>query len=223
MTSMPSRSEFFFGRALPLGLFGFLIYIQGTLALGGLQQTLSGQTDRASTMYLVNRILTLLFFTFLFVIYIIRTRAVGKDHSIGAIFSALLGTLILYSLWLLPAPRTNNLYVLAASDILLCVGLLLAVYSVTYLRHRFSIIPEARGLVVTGPYRLVRHPIYLGEIISALGLVMPALLSIQLLVFVLFVAAQLRRTSYEERVLGATFPEYTGYARHTPRLIPFLF
>jgi protein-S-isoprenylcysteine O-methyltransferase Ste14 len=222
MTPMPSRSEFFFGRALPLGLFAFIILIQGQLALTGIQQALAGGSDRAATMYLVNRVLVLCFYTFLFVIYIIRSRPVGKDHSIGAVFFALFGTFILYSLWLLPAPRTNNVYVLAVSDILLSVGMLQAIYAVSYLRHRFSIVPEARGLVTTGPYQLVRHPIYLGEIIAALGLVLPALLSFQLVIFVIFVAAQLRRTDYEERVLRQTFPEYTTYAERTRRLIPFI-
>ncbi|HYM49766.1 MAG TPA: isoprenylcysteine carboxylmethyltransferase family protein [Candidatus Limnocylindrales bacterium] len=222
MSTMPTRSEFLFGRALPLGAYGLLIYIQGTLAIDGLQHALAGQTDRATTMYLVNRILTLLFFSFLFAIYIVRSRAVGKDHSVGAVATAMFGTLVLYSLWLLPAPRTDNLYLLATSDILLSCGMLLAVYSVSYLRHRFSVVPEARGLVTTGPYALVRHPIYLGEIVAALGLILPSYASFQLVIFVLFVAAQLRRTAYEESVLRKSFPEYAAYAARTRRLIPFV-
>lgn len=221
--SLPSRAEFIFGTALPLGAFGLLVYIQGTLALAGLQEGLRGQLDRATIMYLVNRILALCFFTFIFVIYMVRGRAVGKDHSIGAILTALLGTLILYSLWLLPQPRTDNLYVLALSDVLLSCGMVLAIYGVGYLRHRFSIVPEARGLVTSGPYGLVRHPIYLGEIVAALGMVLPSLLSLHLLILGLFVAAQLRRTVYEERVLRAAFPGYAAYASRTRRLIPRLF
>ena len=220
--SLPTRTEFIFGRALPLGAFGFLVYIQGTLALGGIRQGLAGQLDRATTMYLVNRILALSFFTFIFAIYMVRRRAVGKDHSVGAILTAMLGTLILYSLWLLPAPRTDNLYVLALSDVLLSAGMLIAIYGVGYLRHRFSIVPEARGLVTGGPYRWVRHPIYFGEIVAALGMLIPSLFSIHLAILGLFIAAQVRRTVYEERVLRSTFPDYAAYARRTHRLIPYL-
>jgi protein-S-isoprenylcysteine O-methyltransferase Ste14 len=220
---MSARLEFLFGRALPLGIFGFLVAIQGQLAMTGISAAMAGQLDRAATMYAINRVLTLAFFTFLLVIYLVRGRAVGTDHSPLAVFFAMLGTFILYALWLVPAPRTDNLWVLAVSDILLSFGMVWALYSLSYLRHRFSIVPEARGLVTTGPYEVVRHPVYLGEITSALGLVLPSLATFHLLVFVVFVFAQLMRTRYEEAVLRQSFREYPAYASRTRRLIPFLF
>jgi protein-S-isoprenylcysteine O-methyltransferase Ste14 len=106
---------------------------------------------------------------------------------------------------------------------LLACGMIWAIYSLSYLRNRFSIVPEARGLVTSGPYRFARHPIYLGEIAAGLGLVLPTILTAHLAVFVVFVGAQLLRTYYEERVLRRVFPEYASYARHTRRLIPFIF
>jgi protein-S-isoprenylcysteine O-methyltransferase Ste14 len=41
-------------------------------------------------------------------------------------------------------------------------------------------------------------------------------------VFAIFLAAQLARTYFEERVLRSTYPQYEAYARHTHRLIPFV-
>jgi protein-S-isoprenylcysteine O-methyltransferase Ste14 len=221
--SLPSRTEFIFGRALPLGAFGFLVYVQGSLALDGVQLAIAGQLDRPTTMYLLNRVLALAFFTCVFLIYIVRGSALGKDHSPGAVLTAMVGTLILYSLWFLPEGRTDNLYVLALGDVLLSAGMALAIYGVACLRHRFSIVPEARGLVTTGPYAFVRHPIYFGEILAALGMIMPSLFSSHAAVLVLFIAAQLRRTVYEERVLRANFPAYAVYAKRVRRLIPFVF
>jgi protein-S-isoprenylcysteine O-methyltransferase Ste14 len=221
---MSDRTSFFLGRALPLGVFGFLVAIQGELAVAGLQHALRGELDRADLMYLLNRVLTLAFFAFLLVIYVIRSKAIARDHNPVAVAVAMVGSFVLYGLFLIPnQPRSTNLGVLAASDICLAGGMVWALYSLTYLRDRFSIVPEARGLVTAGPYELVRHPIYLGEILAGFGLVLPSLFTWHALVFATFLAAQLARTYYEERMLRATYPQYEAYVLKTPRLIPFIF
>jgi protein-S-isoprenylcysteine O-methyltransferase Ste14 len=219
---MSERASFILGRALPLGVFGFLLAIQLELTLAALGHAVTGQLDRGDAMYLINRVLAVTFFAFLLVIYALRGKAIAHDHNPVAVAAALVGSFILYSLFLIPdQPRTTDLRVLGISDILLAAGMTLALYSLSYLRYRFSIVPEVRGLVTSGPYAVVRHPIYLGEVISGLGLVLPTLLSLHFVVFVVFLAAQLTRTYFEERVLRGAFPTYEAYARKTARLIPF--
>jgi protein-S-isoprenylcysteine O-methyltransferase Ste14 len=222
---MSSRASFIFGRALPLGVFGFLVAIQAELAYAGVEQALAhGGLDRTGAMYLLNRVLTVAFFGFLVVIYTIRSRAIARDHNPLAVAAAMTGSFVLYGLFLIPGQeRTKNVWVLVGSDALLACGMTWALYSLTYLGRRFSIVPEARGLVMSGPYRLVRHPVYLGEIIAGLGLVLPTLLTPHLMVFAVFLGAQIARTYFEERVLRGTYPQYEAYAAHTHRLIPFVF
>lgn len=221
---MSARVSFLLGRALPLGVFGFLVAIEGELAIAGAQQAMAGGVNRAQLMYLLNRGLTLAFFTFLLVIYAVRSRAIASDHNPIAVIAAMMGSFILYALWLVPGQqRSSDLAVLAASDMLLAFGMTWAIYSLSYLRNRFSIVPEARGLETGGPYAIVRHPIYLGEITAGLGLILPTFLGFSLLVFGVFVAAQIGRTYYEERVLKRVYPEYRAYAARTRRLIPIIF
>jgi protein-S-isoprenylcysteine O-methyltransferase Ste14 len=90
-------------------------------------------------------------------------------------------------------------------SVLLAVGLVFALISVAVLGRCFGVLPDVRGLVMRGPYRFVRHPLYLGELVSALGVVL-----------------QLVRTRYEERSLTAEFPEYEAYSQRTKRLVPFV-
>jgi protein-S-isoprenylcysteine O-methyltransferase Ste14 len=84
----------------------------------------------------------------------------------------------------------------------------------------FSVLPEARGLVRTGPYAIVRHPVYLGEIGVAVGLVIAAPSLWNMIAGGTFLVAQLLRMRLEERALERAFAEYADYARSTPRLIP---
>lgn len=220
---MSERASFIVGRALPIGVFGFLVAIQAELALAGVQHAFHGDLNRSEAMYVLNRVLTVAFFGFLVVIYAVRSRAIAKDHNPIAVAAAMIGSFVLYGLFLIPGQgRSTNVWVLAASDLALAVGIAWALYSLSYLGRRFSIVPEARGLVTSGPYRLVRHPIYLGEIIAGVGLVLPTLLTLHAAVLALFLAAQLARTYYEERMLRSTYPQYEAYAKHTHRLIPFV-
>jgi protein-S-isoprenylcysteine O-methyltransferase Ste14 len=91
----------------------------------------------------------------------------------------------------------------------------------------WSLVPgagEATGLVTTGPYRLVRHPIYLGFSMLALG---QALAFASWPAFVVLVAGILPtfvwRALAEEKLLTATFGErYALYRTQTTLIIPHL-
>ena len=74
-----------------------------------------------------------------------------------------------------------------------------------------------------GPYRLMRHPLYLGEIVGALGLVLADVSIPKILVFLLLAVCQVYRSIPEERLLSASFTEYADYASRTARFLPGLF
>jgi protein-S-isoprenylcysteine O-methyltransferase Ste14 len=118
---------------------------------------------------------------------------------------------------------------LALTGCLLAVGgAALVLTSRMELGPAWSFVPradEATGLVTTGPYRFVRHPIYLGLSLLAMGETLafasgPALLVVLAGIVPTFVW----RASAEEELLTATFGDrYALYRKQTKMIIPHLF
>jgi protein-S-isoprenylcysteine O-methyltransferase Ste14 len=97
-------------------------------------------------------------------------------------------------------------------------GLVIEVWSYSYLLRSLSIVPEARELKVTGPYRLVQHPIYFGQFLAQAGvwLVLANTHLVWIAFYLIFVGLQLARTRMEDRVLAEAFGEtYLSWKRRT--------
>jgi protein-S-isoprenylcysteine O-methyltransferase Ste14 len=103
------------------------------------------------------------------------------------------------------------------------LGTVGGITALVWLGRSFSILPQARRLVTTGPYSTIRHPLYLAECAAFLGASLQFRLPWSMMVFLLSVALQLLRIEYEEEILLATFPAYAAYRRKTWRLIPLLY
>jgi protein-S-isoprenylcysteine O-methyltransferase Ste14 len=111
-------------------------------------------------------------------------------------------------------------YIASASGMALGEGF--AVYSMLYLGRSFSLFAEARTLVTGGPYRYVRHPLYLGELIAiwSYSLAYPSRWSLG--VTLLFTALQSWRAKVEERKLLQNYPDYATLRKRTGFLWPKL-
>jgi protein-S-isoprenylcysteine O-methyltransferase Ste14 len=115
---------------------------------------------------------------------------------------------------------TVPLSMLVVGEVVALISSVWLLASVLALGRCFGILPEARGLVTRGPYRLVRHPVYLGELGVCGGLVIGAPTFWNVGCGALIVVAQVVRMGLEERALEAEFPEYAAYAHRTARLVP---
>lgn len=108
----------------------------------------------------------------------------------------------------------------------LVIGLLGAVFSIwaiTHLRASFGLRAAVRELVTTGPYRRIRHPLYVGEIIHVFGVVILAATPAALYLFAIAVTLQAVRAKIEERKFLASVPAYAEFRRNTGFLWPKLF
>jgi protein-S-isoprenylcysteine O-methyltransferase Ste14 len=150
---------------------------------------------------------------------ITRLAPLGKARGIEPRISALLGTFLATALALLPKTELGPV-LSATSTILTLIGSSLSFVVLRWLGKSFSIMAEARRLVTGGPYRIVRHPLYVCEGIAAFGVLLRVFSPWAVLVFVAFGVLQYRRMINEEGILGSTFPEYGAYAAKTPRVIP---
>lgn len=101
------------------------------------------------------------------------------------------------------------LYQLILAGGLILSGLLIEIWGYAYLVRSLSIVPEARVLKITGPYRFVRHPIYLGQFLAQAGvwLVLANTHIVWIAFYAGFVALQLIRTRMEDKVLEDAFGE----------------
>jgi protein-S-isoprenylcysteine O-methyltransferase Ste14 len=117
-------------------------------------------------------------------------------------------------------PETPAAAPVVLGDGLLLAGLVWSVWAVRTLGRSFSVIPQARAVVSAGPYRVVRHPLYLGEIVATLGLAVVRPSAETFGAWVLLCVLQAFRAAHEERLLAATLPDYDGYRRCTRRHVP---
>lgn len=102
------------------------------------------------------------------------------------------------------------------------VGAGFSIWAISHLRASFGLRPAVRTLVTSGPYRRIRHPLYVGEIIHVLGIAILAATPAGLWLFVIAVAMQAVRAKIEERKFLRTLPEYAGFKRRTGFLWPRL-
>ena len=105
------------------------------------------------------------------------------------------------------------------------LGLALAVWARVYLGRNWGMPMSQKDdpeLITTGPYHLIRHPIYSGIILAMIGTAIAV--SLYWLVAVAVLGAYfLYSAVMEERFMTGLFPEsYPAYKRSTRMLIPFI-
>jgi protein-S-isoprenylcysteine O-methyltransferase Ste14 len=145
------------------------------------------------------------------------TNAIDRSWSAKAVtLAAVMGPLLFRPGAAGPLPD----YVAGAIG---CVGFGVSIGGTLALRRSFGLMPANRGIVSSGLYRIVRHPIYAGYLVSHLAFVLAYPTLWNALVWVCSDGAQFVRVRYEEQLLrrDASYARYVQIVRW--RVLPGVF
>ncbi|OCP36167.1 hypothetical protein BC360_25700 [Ensifer sp. LC163] len=164
---------------------------------------------------------SLLFLGMICAVTITRLPPVRSTDHVEGYVTALAGTFLIGALvGYLPQEDVSTTTRMIGL-VLTIIGLLASIYVLACLGRAFSIMPDARTLVTSGPYSVVRHPLYLTEEIAVVGIIILNLSVWSVALGVVHWMLQLRRMANEERILRTAFPHYDAYAATVPRILPF--
>jgi protein-S-isoprenylcysteine O-methyltransferase Ste14 len=161
-----------------------------------------------------------------------RTKALEKSaDSLATMAVIIMSFFLLFYEWTALGPLSRRFlptqeWIAWAGVAVTSLGIAIAVWARVCLGSNWSArvtLKEGHGLIRSGPYRLVRHPIYSGLLLGALGRVLTVGEWRAVVAVMLMVAAHSRKAIREERMLSAEFgEEYAFYRRRTGFLFPRL-
>lgn len=214
-----------FGRAVPSAFFlvGFL---------GGLDHlpdvtTVLREPTLGRVLALLDELLARFLGLCLVVLFAIRKPVIGRPASllgaVVALAASFYGAFVIFFNTLgirRPAPSDDPLVTAIGLGLNIAAATLLAISYVNLGRH-IGIFPEVRGLVTSGPYRYLRHPIYVAYLLGAAASAVSTLSIQSALIFVAFYGMVAWRASLEERALEEVFGEqYRRYKESSLGLVP---
>ena len=145
---------------------------------------------------------------------LIKPKAITKDWwgwtaSIFIMIFPLTATDVLQTHTVIPLGR------IFVGDFLMLIAVLLEIVSLVYLNTAFTQVPEARKVVVKGPYRYIRHPLYVSYVLVYLGQAVQWDELLYWITMVIFLVVLVFRAKAEENILRQTFSTYEAYQQKT--------
>jgi protein-S-isoprenylcysteine O-methyltransferase Ste14 len=161
-----------------------------------------------------------IFYTLLTVLIMTRPPARAQAAGLLPRIAAFVGSYMPWTITFFGQTDQALPNLLATACVL--IGMIMMLVTIRHLGRAFSLVPQARSVVQTGPYRWIKHPLYLSEEFVILGVVLQHLSPVTVIVLVLHIGVQVCRILYEEDLLRRNLPEYSSYEASRWRLIPYV-
>ncbi len=189
----------------------FLTPVFATLVVVNVLHLVEGKD---SLLAMLGTAAALAFYAVLAYMYLRRGKATGTNRKAGVWIVAGIATLSPFFIPLVGLGGAGEAAKIGGA-VLVVVGIGLSTWALLHLRTNISVVPQSRKLVTTGPYRLFRHPLYVFEYITAVGLVALSGGGWAWLLVVALGILQVLRARWEEELLLTQIPDYAAYSSTT--------
>ena len=143
----------------------------------------------------------------------------GKNYSYFLVFLQF----ILIGLLVVNSNLGNNIFYL----LIFFFGIFVGIWAILVMqKSKLRITPDVASnaiLIKIGPYKYIRHPMYLSVLTVCLSFVLSNINSLTILLFIFLFLDLFLKMNYEEKLLKRAFANYSEYMIKTKRLIPYLY
>ncbi len=151
---------------------------------------------------------------------LIRRRHQSLDRNL---FHQIIALVAFFSGIFLRSSPTENVFLQQISRGVIVVAIVLGMISLIHLGRSFGILIAIRQVKTKGLYGIIRHPMYLTDILWRVGMILKNPSVFNVVIFLLSSACYVYRALLEERFLSQS-PEYTRYmAQVKYRFVPLVF
>jgi protein-S-isoprenylcysteine O-methyltransferase Ste14 len=213
------------GKAVPVAIFTMFLVTNGLTLPKEVMQVVHEGMHFYPVMELLRHSLTLGFLVLIVAAYLTRSEVIvlargfwERTFPLLVLFATAAGMSFIGRV---ATPHRSNLVALGL--LLTLLGYSISLWALWHLRGSFAIMAEVRSPVTAGPYRHIRHPLYLGETLTMLGLSFMSGTTIALFFWGAVTGMQLMRACIEEAKLAHRFNDYKAYRESTRFILPGLY
>ena len=189
-------------------------------------------TEGAVVVQTSRHLTQVLLFFFTALLLLLARRAAVHPQTLKGIFIPLATTFFTLTYSAVPwfptalqkdlCPAELRMPITVAAIVLIVIGPAVALWGILYLGRSFGIFVEVRKVVLSGPYRWVRHPMYLGWICMCAGNALGFFSAAYFILVTIHIGLMRYRARLEEAQLSEYSAEYREYLKRTGFIFPRL-